>query len=645
MSRPTRALSLLLGSHLFAACAAKEPGAVALEDDALSAIPELTQAAPPSDAPRAIAELSARPDDAPAGERAEAQSAEEADVDRDEVAVATRIPYPAAGPAPIAPPAERPRAEAAAGAAASVAKAPTREAKKAEARAVAPSTSIAQGAAQVANGGAIGGLAVAPPPPPPEPMVALPPVADKVASTEQFTDHGVNPFTLTSNDPLSTFSIDVDTASYTVSRRMLQEGRLPPESAVRVEEFVNYFDFDSYTPPTKDAFAVHLEAMPDPFRHGRHVVRVGVQGKEVRRDERPPIHLTFLVDVSGSMSSADKLELAKRSMRLLVDTLREDDTIALATYAGRTARVLEPTSAGDKARIHRAIDGLSSSGSTAMSAGIDIAYDMASNAFHEGHENRVIVLSDGDANVGNTSWEDMLGQIKRHADRGVTLTTIGLGMGNYRDTLMEQLSNKGDGNHFYVDGEAQAHRVFVEEMSGAMITIARDVKIQVEFDPRAVSAYRLIGYENREVADADFRNDRVDAGEVGAGHDVTALYEVILKEEAEGPLAQVRLRWERPGADKGLTGEGATEKTWMLSSRDLRPDWQVASNDLRIAYAAGTFAEVLRGSPHAAEIDLGALTRFAAASARKGEADDKELVQLMERAQALGAGRGTVARR
>ena len=294
-----------------------------------------------------------------------------------------------------------------------------------------------------------------------------------------------------------------------------------------MEEFVNYFDY-SYDDPRVGPFAVHMEAMPDPFRRNSHILRVGVQAKRYHPKERPPLHLTFLADVSGSMSSADKLGLAKESMHTMVDNLQEGDTVALATYAGRVARILEPTDASNASRIHRAIESLNSGGSTAMSSGIDIAYDLASEAFEKGAENRVVILSDGDANVGATSWEDMLEQIKRHANRGVTLSTIGFGQGNYQDTLMEQLANKGDGNNYYVDSQKESDRIFQDKLTGTMITVARDTKIQVEFNPDAVESYRLIGYENRDIADKDFRNDRVDAGEVGSGHSVTALYEVVL---------------------------------------------------------------------------------------------------------------------
>jgi Ca-activated chloride channel family protein len=422
----------------------------------------------------------------------------------------------------------------------------------------------------------------APPASKPMPITQAAPPAEALAvreqaNTEVYTDHGLNPFTMVAEDAQSTFSIDVDTASYTMARKkLLQAGSLPAQASVRVEEFVNYFDYD-YKKPDGGPFAVDMEAMPDPFRPGHHIVRVGVQGQELARDARAPVHLTFLVDVSGSMSSPDKLPLAKQAMHLMVDGLREDDTIALATYAGNTARILEPTKVVNKRKIHDAIDALGAGGSTAMSAGIDIAYDMANKSFVKGHENRVVILSDGDANVGFTSYDSLLSQIKTSADKGVTLSTIGFGMGNYKDTLMEQLSNKGDGNNFYIDSPAQAQRVFVEELGGSLLTIARDVKIQVEWNPQAVTAYRLVGYENRDIADKDFRNDRVDAGEVGSGHQVTALYEVVLKDNYAPTLATVRMRYEKPGADSA-----ATERVTTFPTSALRSSATSASRDTRL---------------------------------------------------------------
>jgi len=452
---------------------------------------------------------------------------------------------------------------------------------------------------------------------------------ERPSSYEEYTDHGVNPFTMVSKDALSTFSIDVDTASYTMARRKLKQGVLPAWEGVRVEEFINFFDYD-YTAPEQGPFAVHMESMPDPFRQGHHIMRVGVQAKEYEPEDRPPLHLTFLVDVSGSMSSRDKLGLAKESMHTMVDNLNAGDTIALATYAGRTAKVLEPTEATERTRIHKAIDQLRSGGSTAMSSGIDLAYDMADEAFEKGAENRVIILSDGDANVGARSWETMLKQIKGHANQGITLSTIGYGQGNYRDTLMEQLANKGDGNNYYVDTQKESDRLFGEKIGGTLITVARDTKIQVEFNKESVKAYRLLGYENRDIADKDFRNDRVDAGEVGSGHSVTALYEVLLADEVTDDLATVRVRWEEPGADKK-----ASEEQFSFTSQNFAKRAERASDSMRLAYGAATLAEVLRQSPHAAEVDLvelGALVDSAS-----GSKEARELSRLIATADRLGA--------
>ena len=465
---------------------------------------------------------------------------------------------------------------------------------------------------------------VAPPPPPKDSEEG------GVRRGEEYTDAGVNPMTLVAKDALSTFSIDVDTASYSIMRKKILGGELPAWEGVRAEEFVNYFDYD-YTPPRVDPFTVSMDAMPDPFRAGHHILRVGVQGKEVSEAERPTVHLVFLVDTSGSMSSPDKLPLAQRSLHLLVDRLHENDTVALCTYAGNVAKILDPTPASDRQTIHRAIQALSSGGSTAMSSGIDLAYGLANDGFEKGAENRVIILSDGDANVGASSWEEMLGQIKGYADKGITLTTVGFGVGNYRDTLMEQLANKGDGTNVYIDDPTQAERVFVDQVSGTLVTIARDVKIQVEMNPESVESYRLIGYENRDIADRDFRNDRVDAGEVGSGSNVTALYDVVLKDGYSRQLATVRLRYEKPGADGT-----AMEKSWKFEDSSLAESPELASRATRIAYSAGTFAEVLRHSQYADGISLQALEKFARASSRPKNADDQELAELIHRASTLG---------
>ena len=472
-----------------------------------------------------------------------------------------------------------------------------------------------------------------------QPIEKEAPILSDQTTSEEYTDYGVNPFTKTKSDAQSTFSIDVDTASYTIARRKLNSGSLPPFSSVRVEEFVNFFDYN-YDTAEASPFTVHLEGMDDPFREDHHILRVGIQGKEFTPQTRPPLRLTFLVDVSGSMSSQDKLPMAQKALHLLVDELDERDSVAIATYAGRISAVLQPTSGADRKSIHHAIDQLSSGGSTAMSSGLDLAYQMAWNSFEKGAENRVVVLSDGDANVGRTSWEQMLKQIKSYADRGVTMSTIGFGMGNYKDTRMEQLANKGDGNNYYIDTFTQAKRVFVEDFQSTMISIARDVKIQVEFDPQSVESYRLIGYENRDIADKDFRNDRVDAGEVGAGHNVTALYELVLADGAKNKneLATVRLRYESPGADKS-----ATERSWEIPVADVQSNPR-PSEELRLAYTAATFGEILRRSPYASQISFTDLVSYGSKAQRRGEKDDAELIDLMQKASKLQSYSGVVQR-
>lgn len=462
---------------------------------------------------------------------------------------------------------------------------------------------------------------------------------DVVTNGEEYTDYGINPFVQTSNDALSTFSIDVDTASYTIARRKLNEGRLPNYASVRAEEFINFFDYnyDSTGLTQANPFHVDMDIMEHPFKEDREILRVGLQGMEYTVDTRPPLHLTFLVDVSGSMSSQDKLPLAKESMHMLVDTLREDDTVALATYAGNISKILDPTFGDNKKAIHAAIDRLNSGGSTAMSSGLDLAYEMAWSSFEPGAENRVIVLSDGDANVGRTGWSTMLSQIQSYADRGITMSTMGFGMGNYKDTRMEQLANNGDGNNFYIDSKAQAHRVFVEDFNSTMLSIARDVKIQVEFNPKAVQSYRLIGYENRDIADKDFRNDRVDAGEIGSGHNVTALYEVVLADKVrkDETLVTSRLRYEKPGPDSV-----ATEQSWSVTRANI----QDGNHATELAFAAGTFAELMRRSPYTGGISMSDLEAYTKDIVKRGNKDEQELLSLIKQAEDLNVGPSLVTR-
>ncbi|MBX2797484.1 MAG: von Willebrand factor type A domain-containing protein [Myxococcales bacterium] len=448
---------------------------------------------------------------------------------------------------------------------------------------------------------------------------------------ERFTDYGRNDFESTSEDPLSTFSIDVDTASYTFARRRIREGYLPPTTSVRPEEFVNYLPYD-YAPPREldGPFTVNLDGAPSPFDTRTLLLRVGVQGKRLALDRQPPVHLTFLVDTSGSMHSADKLGLVKYAMGELVKELSDGDTVAIVAYAGSAGVVLPPTSATQQHTVLRALEGLRAGGSTAMGAGIDAAYRLASQAYQQGAVNRVVILSDGDANVGATSHQALSSLIRDHAKRGITLTTAGFGTGNYNDTVMERLANDGDGNYFYIDDQRQARRVFVEQLTSTLMVIAKDVKIQVELDPDVVEAYRLVGYENRDIADRDFRNDAVDAGEIGSGHRVTALYEVVLRRGAAGDLGTVRIRNKAPGPDSP-----AVERSYPLPAQALVPSFTQADPGFRMAVVAGWFAQILGDNPHTSSVSLDRLHAFAQGAARAEYPEDAELVDLIGRARDL----------
>ncbi len=485
------------------------------------------------------------------------------------------------------------------------------------------------GAGGAAYGAGISGLAGHATP---HQVVTVPtvPAPDVVSSNEDYTNYGINDFTITDKDALSTFAIDVDTASYAITRSKLRGGYLPSTSAVRVEEFVNYFDYEYKRPAKSDPFTVDFEASPSPYNPRNTLVRVGVQGKRVSYDTRKPVHLTFLVDVSGSMQNTNKIGMVKKTLTMLTEELEDGDTVAIATYAGRTEVVLEPTPMSKKGDIIRALNRLSAGGSTAMSSGIDLAYRLADSSYREGAVNRVIVCSDGDANVGPSSHDVISKQIKGYANKGITLTTVGVGNGNYKDTMMERLANDGDGNYYYIDSEAEARRVFVDKLTGTMEVIAKDVKIQVEWNPEDVVAYRLIGYENRDVADKDFRNDKVDAGEIGAGHQVTAIYELALADGASGQLGTVRVRNKAPGPDSP-----AVERSFALSSDTIRTTFAETSDQYRIAVAAMGFAEILRGSPHMAETSLGQVASIAKGAARAEYHADAELVELIETAARL----------
>ncbi len=443
-------------------------------------------------------------------------------------------------------------------------------------------------------------------------------------SGERYRDWGVNGWVPTMRDRQSTFAIDVDTASYAIARRKILSGEAVPPESVRVEEFLNYFRYDDPAPTDGNPFAVTLEAAPSPYSPDRDILRVAVHARTVPLAQRKPAHLVFLVDVSGSMDSPDKLPLAQRSLRILTSNLREGDTVALVTYAGSTRVVLEPTGIGERTRIVAAIDELSAGGSTAMGSGLELAYRLAVRQVRPGVVSRIIVLSDGDANVGATSHEEILRTVQGYAREGVTISTVGFGMGNYHDVLMEQLADRANGNNYYIDTPFEARRVFEEQLGGTLEVVAQDVKIQVEFDPRVVDSYRLVGYENRDIADEDFRNDRVDAGEIGSGHTVNALYEIRRLPGAQGPLATVRLRAKAPG------GSVANEWETPLPASALRPSMEQASADLRFATAVMGLAEILRASPEARGWRLDTVAMLARSAIRDGDRDRQELLELVQ---------------
>jgi len=460
-------------------------------------------------------------------------------------------------------------------------------------------------------------------------QVAAGPRPTEGDGTEQYVDHGVRQWEFTDKDNLSTFSIDVDTASYTIARRKLNEGRLPPPAAVRTEEFVNYFEY-SYAPPKTTAvpFAVHMEAAPSPFEKNLTLLRIGVKGYEATGKARKPVHLTFLVDTSGSMGSTDKIGLLKKALNYLVDQLKPGDTVALCTYAGSVRKVLDPTGMNQRAKIHQAISRLNSGGSTAMSSGLQLAYKLAYKNFKGRSVNRVIVCTDGDANVGRTSYGDMLSSIKHYSEEGITLSAIGFGMGNYKDHRMEQLADKGNGNYYYIDSYREAQRVFGKNLMGTLQVIAKDVKIQVEFDKQAVKKYRLVGYENRDIADKDFRNDKVDAGEIGAGHAVTALYELELT-NPKARFATVRIRWKKP------QGAKADEKAYPFNPRKLESSFRQSSPDFRRAVAAAALAENLRNSPFKESWTIAKAKQLAQQSLSRESKEELELIQLIDKAARL----------
>jgi Ca-activated chloride channel family protein len=445
-------------------------------------------------------------------------------------------------------------------------------------------------------------------------------------NTEAYDTIIENEFLLAQSNPLSTFSIDVDTASYSNVRRFLTHGQLPPPGAVRIEELVNYFSYDYPCPEGDIPFAVNAEIASCPWAPEHRLIRFGLKGRLIEQDSRPVSNLVFLIDVSGSMADQNKLPLVKDALRLLLEQLGENDRVAIVVYAGSSGLVLPSTTADQKPTIRAALENLYAGGSTNGGEGIELAYRIAVENYINGGVNRVVLCTDGDFNVGITDQSSLERLIEDKAASGVALSVLGFGMGNYKDATVEQLADKGNGNYAYIDTLSEARKVLVEQMSGTLVTIARDVKIQVDFNPEQVAAYRLIGYENRMLKAEDFDNDAKDAGEIGAGHTVTALYEIVpvgmdVPVSSDAPQS----KYQQPAAlsDSAMTDElltlhlrykqpdGVTSSELEFPIRDSHAEFGQASDDFQFAAAVAAFGMLLRDSEFKGNATYAAVAEWA----------------------------------
>jgi len=470
-----------------------------------------------------------------------------------------------------------------------------------------------------------------------------------VENTEKYQDLTDNPVIRVADQSTSTFSIDVDTGAYANVRRFLNTGQMPPSDAVRLEEMLNYFNYD-YTAPDKtdQPFSIHTELATTPWNDKTRLLHIGLKGYEVNAAERPAANLVFLLDVSGSMNSPHKLGLLKSSLTMLSNDLTEKDRVSIVVYAGASGVVLEPTPGNDKRAISKALKQLKAGGSTNGAAGIELAYDMAEQFMTKNSINRIILATDGDFNVGISDIDKLKNVIEVKRKSGIALTTLGFGAGNFNDHLMEQLANVGNGNYAYIDTLNEARKVLSEELTATLLTIAKDVKIQIEFNPAQVSEYRLLGYVNRKLANEDFNNDKVDAGEIGAGHTVTALYEVALLGEGgerhtesryqksntannlDSEIAEVRLRYKMPE-------ESASKLTTLQVMRDtMVEELAQTSENFRFSAAVAGFGQLLRQSKYLNDFDYNAAATMASnAKGRDRFGYRSELIQLIDLANNL----------
>lgn len=480
---------------------------------------------------------------------------------------------------------------------------------------------------------------------------AVMPLPNADFNTEEYRSLGENIFHDTHKNPLTTFSIDVDRASYSNVRRMLNMGQLPPRDAVRIEEMINYFDY-GYTQPTgQHPVHIQTEVSDSPWNHGLKLLHIGLQAKTIPTDHLPPSNLVFLIDVSGSMEDVNKLPLLKEAFKLLVNQLRPNDRVAVVVYAGAAGMVLPSTPGHQKALIKEALDRLRAGGSTAGGEGIELAYRIAQEHFVKNGNNRVILATDGDFNVGTSSEGALQQLIEEKRKSGVFLSVLGFGMGNYKDNKMETLADKGNGNYAYIDNLQEAQKVFVKEFGGTLFTVAKDVKLQLEFNPKFVKAYRLIGYENRMLNNEDFHDDRKDAGEMGSGHSVTALYEIIPAGVESAYLAKIdALKYQQPpqptrneSADEMLTiklrykqPDSAQSRLLEVPVRHTHTPFAQASDDFRFTAAVAEFGLLLRNSDFKGTAQWAQVTQIAQ-STRANDPDGyrAEFIRLVRLAQEL----------
>ncbi|MFT7613159.1 MAG: Ca-activated chloride channel family protein [Parvicellaceae bacterium] len=462
---------------------------------------------------------------------------------------------------------------------------------------------------------------------------------------EQYAHVPENKFLTAITQPLSTFSIDVDNASYTNIRRIIQQNQLPTPDAVRIEEMINYFDYKYEAPGKNKPFSINSEVAKCPWNNDNRLVRIGLQGLEVKISEMPANNLVFLLDVSGSMNDYNKLPLLKKSFKMMVNNLGENDFVSIVTYAGATGVVLPPTSCDNKQFIFDRLENLYAAGSTNGAGGIELAYQQAEMHLMSKGNNRIILATDGDFNVGVSNQDQLVKLMEEKRNKGIDITVLGFGMGNLKDASMEAMANNGNGNYFYIDSEREAHHTLVENLSGTLLTIAKDVKIQVEFNPAKVQSYRLIGYENRALANEDFVNDAKDAGELGAGHSVTAIYEVTpanvlnaskelkyqttsINDLAKGTseLLTVKLRFKHPKGDKSVEISDVVQ--------DNRQEFTSASKDFQLAACTGAFGMLLKNSQYKGDLSYEQLTIMTKASIDNSP-PQLELLDLIKRASAL----------